>query len=81
MTRPASRGQDDQVEAGVKIGEIGILPEKSQRRAFDAAALGGTEGVAGFIKGLPRLDLDKGENIAASGDDVDFAACRLIAAV
>ena len=79
MHRPAPGQHGDEVEAQGEAGVVALPGEPEVGGALDAALRVRADGVHRFGQSRARLHLDDGDEIAATGDQVDLAEPRAVA--
>src|SRR5882672_9186381 len=80
MARQPPLADQHHVEAQGQPAMLRVRREELLEGARDAAALARGDGLAGGGEAVARLDLDRGDDAAAPGDDVDLADRHAIAA-
>jgi hypothetical protein len=77
MTRPAPGGEGQEVKTHLKIFQARPPGGQHGRGPVQAQALIGTDRVQGIVQIKPRLYLYNGQDLAASGQEVNLALRRL----
>src|ERR1700761_693492 len=76
MARQAPRRNQDRVKTQLEFRMFGMRGKPGLRRIDDAGLLPRRDGEGGVVKRGARLDLDKGEQVAPSHDQIDLAMRR-----
>ena len=76
VARHLAGRNDDDVETNFAVGVIGVARAPQFCGADDPAFVALGHRFHCIVDALARLDLDKDQNAAAAGDDVDFAKRR-----
>src|SRR5690606_18359140 len=79
VPRPAARDNEHGIETDLALKVGGMARKPVIGRAGDAVTLGWRQCSLGVYERGAVLDLDKGDAVAASGDDVDLAVERDVA--
>lgn len=80
MLRPAPGANHDDVVSQAEACRVVLAAEPEVAGGNDAALRGIGDGVEACLQVASRLDLDKGYEVAAADDQVDFTQWRAVAA-